>query len=124
MRNEFLRDEIALAEIELSKPKPKPSVDVKALKEKQRRLTVAYMAGNKSDDEYLQEDRELKVLIEKAEKTAPPEPRNIEPLKELLNSDFRSLYEGLIEEEKQLFWAKLIQEIKLDGKTIKRVIFF
>ncbi len=122
--DEFLRDEIALAEIELSKPKPKPSVDVKALKEKQRRLTVAYMAGNKSDDEYLQEDRELKVLIEKAEKTAPPEPRNIEPLKELLNSDFRSLYEGLIEEEKQLFWARLIQEIKLDGKTIKRVIFF
>lgn len=97
---------------------------MKALKEKQRRLTVAYMAGNKSDDEYLQEDRELKVLIEKAEKIAPPEPRNIEPLKELLNSDFRSLYEGLIEEEKQLFWARLIQEIKLDGKTIKRVIFF
>lgn len=82
------------------------------------------MAGNKSDDEYLQEDRELKALIEKAEKTALPEPRNIESLKELLNSDFRSLYESLIEEEKQLFWARLIQEIKLDGKTIKRVIFF
>lgn len=122
--DEFLKDEIAIAEVELAKPRPKSAIDVKALKEKQRRLTVAYMAGNKSDEEYLKEDRELKSLIDKAEKIAPPKPRNIEPLKELLNSNFRSLYEGLAEEERQLFWARLIKEIKLDGKKIKRVIFF
>lgn len=122
--DEFLKDEIAIAEVELAKPRPKSAIDVKALKEKQRRLTVAYMAGNKSDEEYLKEDRELKSLIDKAEKIAPPKPRNIEPLKELLNSNFRSLYEGLVEEERQLFWARLIKEIKLDGKKIKRVIFF
>lgn len=120
----YLREEIAAAEIELAKPRPKPKTNVKELKEKQRRLTVAYMAGNKTDEEYLQEDAELKSLIAKAEKTAPPEPRNIQPLKDLLESDFKSIYESLTEEEKQLFWTKLIKEIKLDGKQIKRVVFF
>lgn len=120
----YLREEIAAAEIELAKPRPKPKTNIKELKEKQRRLTVAYMAGNKTDKEYLQEDAELKSLIAKAEKTAPPEPRNIQPLKDLLESDFKSIYESLTEEEKQLFWTKLIKEIKLDGKQIKRVVFF
>ena len=120
----YLREEIAAAEIELAKPRPKPKTNIKELKEKQRRLTVAYMAGNKTDEEYLQEDAELKSLIAKAEKTAPPEPRNIQPLKDLLESDFKSIYESLTEEEKQIFWTKLIKEIKLDGKRIKRVIFF
>lgn len=120
----YLREEITAAEIELAKPRPKPKTNIKELKEKQRRLTVAYMAGNKTDKEYLQEDAELKSLIAKAEKTAPPEPRNIQPLKDLLESDFKSIYESLTEEEKQLFWTKLIKEIKLDGKQIKRVVFF
>lgn len=122
--DDYLREEIAAAEIELAKPRPKPKTNIKELKEKQRRLTVAYMAGNKTDKEYLQEDAELKSLIAKAEKTAPPEPRNIQPLKDLLESDFKSIYESLTEEEKQLFWTKLIKEIKLDGKQIKRVVFF
>ena len=55
----YLREEIAAAEIELAKPRPKPKTNIKELKEKQRRLTVAYMAGNKTDKEYLQEDAEL-----------------------------------------------------------------
>lgn len=121
---EFLQDEISRVELEQAKPKPKPKTDVKALKEKHRRLTVAYMAGNVPDAEYLRDDAELKALIAKAEATAPPEPRDITPLKELLESDFRSLYETLTEEEKQRFWQNLVKEIKLEGKTIKRVIFF
>lgn len=121
---EFLEDEIARVELEQSQPKPKPKNNVKALKEKQRRLTVAYMAGNISDDEYLRDDAELKALIAKAEAEEPPEPRDITPLKELLETDFLSIYETLTEEEKQQFWQRLIKEIKLENKQIKEVIFF
>ena len=121
---DFLRDEIARVELEQSKPKPKPKTNVKALKEKQRRLTVAYMAGNKSDEEYLKEDAELKALIAKAEATAPPEPKDVTPLKALLETDFREIYEVLDEEERQRFWQNLIKEIKLDGKKVVDVIFF
>ena len=121
---EFLENEIARVELEQTKPKPKPKNNVKSLKEKQRRLTVAYMAGNIPDDEYLRDDAELKALIAKAEAEAPPAPRDITPLKELLETDFLSLYEILNDEEKQQFWQRLIKEIKLDGKNVKEVIFF
>ena len=122
--DKHLKNAIAKAEIEMTKPRPKPAVDIKALKEKQRRLTVAYMAGNVTDEAYLQEDNELKALIVKAEQTAPPEPKDITPLKELLNTDFKSLYEGFTDEDKQAFWTRLIKEIKLDGRNISEVIFF
>ena len=121
---EFMEDEISRVELEETKPKPKPKNNVKALKEKQRRLTVAYMAGNINDDEYLKEDAELKALIAKIEATAPPEPRDITPLKELLETDFLSLYEIMNEEEKQQFWQRLIKEIKLEKKEVTEVIFF
>lgn len=122
--DKHLKNAIAKAEIEMTKPRPKPTVNIKALKEKQRRLTVAYMAGNITDEAYLQEDNELKALIAKAEQTAPPEPKDITPLKELLNTDFKSLYEGFTDEDKQAFWTRLIKEIKLDGRNISEVIFF
>ena len=121
----LLRDEIARVELEQKKPKPKPKINIKALKEKQRRLTVAYMAGNVSDDDYLKEDAELKALIAKAENEAPPEPRDVTPLKDILETDFHALYEGFTEEEKQRFWGSIIKEIKVDEKKqVKDVIFF
>ena len=121
---DFLRDEIARVELEQAKPKPKPKSNVKALKERQRRLTVAYMAGNVPDEQYLKEDAELKALIAKAETEAPPEPRDITPLKELLETDFRSLYETFNDEEKQRFWLNLIKEIKVENKRVVDIIFF
>lgn len=121
---EFINGEIARVELEQAKPKPKPKNDVKALKENLRRLTVAYMAGNKSDEEYLREDAELKALIAKAETETPPAPPDLTPLKAVLETDFRTIYEGLTEEERQLFWHRLVKEIKIENKVIKEVIFF
>lgn len=121
---ELLENEIAKAELEKAKPKPKPKTNIKALKEKQRRLNVMYMAGNKSDEEYLKEDAELKALIAKAESEAPPPDRDVEPLKEILNTDFQSIYKTLDREEKRRFWRGIIKEIKYNDKDIVDVIFF
>ena len=118
-----LREEIARVELEESKPKPKKS-NLKSLKEKQRRLTVAYMAGNLSDEEYLKSDAELKALIAKAESEEPPKPRDLTPLRELLETDIEAIYVTFTDEEKQRFWQSLVKEIQLDGKTVTRVIFF
>lgn len=122
--DDFLRDEIARVELEQAKPKPRPKNNVQALKEKQRRLTVAYMAGNIPDAEYLRDDAELKALIAKAEIEAPPAPRDVTPLKELLESDFKSIYATLNEEEKQQFWQRLIKELKMENRRIVDVVFF
>jgi hypothetical protein len=122
--DEFLKGEIARVELEQTKPKPKPKTNIKTLKERQRRLTTVYMAGNISDDEYLKEDAELKTLIAKAEQEEPEKPKDITPLKELLETDFRSIYETLNDEDRQRFWQNLIKEIKIKDKRVIDVIFF
>lgn len=120
----FINDEIKKAEIAQKAPKPKPKIDVKKLKEKQRRLTVAYMAGNIPDAEYLAEDAEIKKLIKKAELEEPPKPKDITPLKKLLETDFRDVYFSLTEEERQQFWLNLVKEIKVDNnKNVVDVVF-
>lgn len=119
----LLENEIAKAELEKAKPKPKPKTNIAALKEQLRRLNVMYMAGNKTDDEYLKEDAELKTLIAKAEDEAPPPDRDTEPLNEILNTDFQAIYKTLDQEEKRRFWRGLIKEIKFDGKDIVDVVF-
>ena len=119
----LLENEIAEAEIEKLKPKPKPKVNVKALKERLRRLNVTYMAGNLSDEEYLTQDAEIKLLIAKAEQEAPPPERDIEPLREILAIDFGSIYKTFTQEEKRRFWRGIIKEIVFKDKEIVDVKF-
>lgn len=117
-------DKAIKAEVKRLKSKPKPKTDISKLNEKLRRLNVMYMAGNKTDEEYIAETKELKELIAKAEDERPAAGPNITQIQELMESDFRSTYATLTEEEKQEFWTRLIKEIRLDGRTIKEVIFF
>jgi len=122
---DYLRKDIARVELEQRQPKPKPKTDVTKLKEKRRRLTVAYMAGNVPDDEYLRDDAELKKLIERAEAEAPPKPRDAAPLREVLEMDFKEVYTALTEDERQAFWSRIIKEIEVNpDASIKDVIFF
>lgn len=122
--SQLLEGEIGRAELEKTKPKPKPKYNLQALKERLRRLNVTYMAGNKTDEEYLQEDGEIKALIAKAESEAPPPERDLEPLRETLNSDFESIYLTLEPEDKRRFWRSIIKEIQVEELNVKDVIFF
>lgn len=125
--DEFMRGTIAEVEIEANNPKNKTDSErrIKNLKEQLRRLNVMYMAGNKSDEEYFKEDAEIKLAISKAEKELEiSRPRNVEHLKDMLESDYRTLYKTFTPEEKQEFWQDLIKEIKLDGKLVSKVLFF
>lgn len=123
---ELLRDEIARVELERTKPKKKPKTDVSALREKLRRLEVVYMAGNKTDAEYLAETAEIKEQIKKVElaKLEEPEETDIEALKATLETDFRGIYETLDLEDKRRFWRGLIKEIHVEGNSVKSVDFF
>ena len=47
-----------------------------------------------------------------------------EKIKELVDTDFLSLYETLNREEKRMFWHGLLKEIKIDSEcNIKEVVF-
>lgn len=125
--DEFMRDTIAEVEIENDTPKNKLDGEqkLKSLNERLRRLNVMYMAGNKTDEEYFKEDAEIKLEISKAEKELEiSKPKKVDHLRELLETDFRTMYAGLEPDEKQEFWQDLVKEIKLDGKQVSKVIFF
>lgn len=122
--SQLAKAELVQSEIEKTKPKPKPKYNLPALKERLRRLSVTYMAGNKTDAEYLREDAEIKALIAKAESEAPPPERDVNPLRNLLNTNFTSVYSTLDAEDKRRFWRSIIREIKVEGLNVKRVIFF
>lgn len=119
----LIKLEIESVSVEKATPVKKRKTDVAALKEKLRKLNVIYMAGNKSDSEYLQESAEIKALIAKSESEDSPVERDLEPLKKLLETDFRGLYDVMTEENKRRFWRGIIKEIHVEGRDIKEVIF-
>lgn len=120
---QLITEKIQAIEIQKAKPKKKPKTDVANLKEQLRKLNVMYMAGGKTDEEYIQETAEIKALIDKARLETSQVERDFTPLKELLKTDYKTLYDGMTEEDKRRFWRSIIKEIHLEGKEIKEVIF-
>lgn len=121
----LILDEISWVEMEISKPKPKPKTNVSALKENLRRLEVVYMAGNKTDEEYIKEQKELKAAIKKAEGDIPATRanRDITHLRKTLETDFITIYESFDDHDKRRFWRSLIKEIRIEGNEVVSVIF-
>ena len=119
-----MRTEIERVEEMKAKPKPISKVNINALKERLRRLTVSYMASNIPDDEYLSDQAEIKACIAGAEKEELPEDRDLTPLKKVLETDYKQLYETFTLEEKRRFWRNLIKEIVVEETEIKQVIFW
>lgn len=116
-----MESEIARVEIEMTKPRKKPKTNTQALKERMRRLEVVYMSGAKSDEEYLSELKEIKDAIAKAEKECAesdePHDRDLTNLKQMLETDFESIYATLDAIDKQRFWHTIIKEIHFDENS-------
>ena len=119
---EMIEKEIAAMELEILSRKEKPKSNPAALRERMRTLNASYMAGNKTDDEYVQESIEIKHLIEQAEQESPLLERNLSPLKEMLNSELWTTYSTLGLEEKRIFWRNTLKEIKIDDNKIYDVV--
>lgn len=108
------------AEVQEVPIKKKPS-QVGKLNEQLRRLNVAYYEGNMPDDEYKKAADNLKKKIEKAilEDQATEKPADLTAIKEMLSTDFESIYTTLTPKGKQLFWRAIIERITFDGKTLQ-----
>ena len=121
----LMEEEIASVEIERIKPRPKPKTNVAALREQLRRLEVVYMTGNKPDEEYIKEQKELNDAIRKAENDNPRTraDKDLTMLNEILSTDFESVYKTLSDEDKRRFWRGLISKIYLDGNKMSYVDF-
>jgi hypothetical protein len=123
---QLMKNEIARVEIERKKPKKKRNTNIiPGLKEKLRRLDVTYMAGNKTDEEYLQEQKDIKEAIRKAEAENPEDPgsKDLTIIKKTLENKFLSLYHELDREDKRRFWRTLLKEIHVEGTNVVSVEF-
>jgi hypothetical protein len=122
---ELIKNEIATVEIEKAKPKKKPRNNLPALREKLRRAEVVYMAGNKTDEEYLSETREIKEQITKIEieMLMHEDTRDTSALQHLLATDFRGIYDTLDREDRRRFWQSIIKEIHHENGRVTHVDF-
>lgn len=124
IRND-LEQFVVHAEAEQSQKKKQPKVkDIISLNEQLRRLNVVYISGNLSDEEYAAETKRIKAEIEKAKhEDEEYRPVNIEGLKAFLESDVLATYPNLNKEEQRRLWRSIIQEIQVEGTTVKYVVF-
>lgn len=123
----LLEGEIARIKLAQVKPKKKKKSDVAKLREQLRRLNVAYITGNKPDEEYIAETKELNEQIKKAEELERDDVANkdIASLEEVLEMDFKSVYESLDPEDRRRFWRNIIKQIHVDmNGDIVSVEFF
>ena len=113
------------AETEQAEKKRQPKVkDIISLNEQLRRLNVVYISGNLSDEEYAAETKRIKTEIEKAKyEEEEYRPVNVEGVKAFLESDVLATYPDLNKEERRRLWRSIIQEIHVEGTTVKNVVF-
>lgn len=115
--NAFMQDYII--EVEEKEKQEKPKIDEDKIRQKMERLTDVYIMGNISKQEYERKYSELKMKLD-----SKPIEESSEKIKELVDTDFLSLYETLNREEKRMFWHGLLKEIKIDSEcNIKEVVF-
>lgn len=108
---------IAEYEVALAQPVQRPKVDkVKKLEQELERVNYQFQKNRISIEKYDEQYEDLVKRIAEAraeEETAekPPEPKDLEPLKEFLKMDILSVYPDLSREEKRILWRSVIENI-------------
>jgi hypothetical protein len=108
---------IAEYELKLAQPVQRPKVDkVKKLEQELERVNYQFQKNRISIEKYDEQYEDLvkRIAEARAEEEAaekPPEPKDLEPLKEFLKIDILSIYPTLGREEKRILWRSVIDKI-------------
>lgn len=114
---QYIQDEIIRVESIAEKKKPEV-IDKKkkaeGIRNEMARLNTMYRKGRIDDDEYDKEYAILEADLKKLEAVKEPEKKDVEQLKQLLESDFRTMYAALDKLHKKAFWRNLIKAFTTD----------
>lgn len=105
----------------------KKSIDINLIKKKMNKLTNLYMNDLVDIDYYKSEYTDLKSKLEKAKEQETPKKaskKNIERLKQVLNSDFLSLYNTLDNLEKRRIWSSIVDYVVVRDKNDMDIIVY
>lgn len=101
------------------KEEDKPQINADAIKQQLDRLNELYIMGRIEQNVY---ESKYKDLSEKV--VFKPVVKDYSKIKELIGTDFKSIYNGLERAEKQMFWRNLVKEIHIDTEyNITDIIF-
>lgn len=102
------------------------NLQIEAIKSEMRNLTIAFRKSRITEAEYDRDYTALESQLAELETQLEPEvERDLSIYKEILSSDWRSLYNKLNRDNKRAFWRKYIREIKIDvNGDIDKIVFF
>lgn len=125
---QYISNEIV--KIEAIKEKKNPATDntekIASLRKEIDRLNIMFRKGRLEEDEYDKEYAALEFELNKIEEMEKPVERDLEGLKRLLETDFRTMYDALDKEHKKAFWRNIIKEFTIDEnrKVVPESIIF
>lgn len=112
---------IAEYELKLAQPIQRPKVDkVKKLEQELERVNYQFQKNRISVEKYDEQYEDLvkRIAEARAEEEAaekPPEPKDLEPLKEFLKMDILKIYPTLSREEKRSLWRSVVDQIVVEA---------
>lgn len=127
--DEFAANEFA--RVKSIKENESPAIDntkkIEEVKKEMKRLTMAYRKGRVEEEEYDKDYAELEKELKKLEEVEKPEERDLSALKELVESDYRTIYAALDKPHKKAFWRNVIKEFTVGEDRLiipESIIFF
>jgi hypothetical protein len=126
--DQYIRNEIV--KVTSIKEKESEAIDnskkIEAVKKEMKKLNLMYRKDRIEEEEYEKDYAELEAELKKLEAVEKPDERDLTALKEILESDYRTIYEALDRPHRKAFWRNIIKELTIgeDRKIIPESIIF
>lgn len=124
---EYIGNEIIRVDsIEEVKPKNRSAEKAAKIKSEMDRLNMMFRKGRISEEEYDTDYMKLEKQIKKLNVEEEPPKKDLDALKGILESDYKTIYSHLTKENKKAFWRNTIKEFTFDKhkKIIPESIIF
>ena len=125
---QYISNEIIRVEsIEENQPKNRNAEKVAKLKAELDRLNMMFRKGRITEEEYDTDYMKMEKQIKALDVEEVPPKKDLDALKGILESDYRTIYSHLTKENKKAFWRNTIKEFAIDeNKRIdpESIIFF
>lgn len=124
----YITNEVIKAEtIEEIQPKNNNAIKAEKLRVEMDRLNMMFRKGRIDEEEYDTEYFKLENKLNAIDIDEAPIKKDLEALKSIVETDYRSIYAKLTKENKKAFWRSFIKEFTIDeNKKIvpESIIFF
>jgi DNA invertase Pin-like site-specific DNA recombinase len=114
---QYVANEIVRVQAISEKAKPEiidNTKKIEELKKEMARLNKMFRKGNIEEDEYDKEIADIKSKLKKLEAIEQPQERDLTALKQLVESDYRTIYEALDRPHRKAFWRKIIKQFSIN----------